>query len=139
MRFPVLTDEELNKPLYAPGTYWFTVKNMEEAVSKAGNSMIKIEITVFFENGPLAIYDYLLGTKEASWKISQFCKSIGREGLYKMGNIEPVDILGQRGKCEIHYQENDGKKYLRVKSYIIPEKNNETETVEEKLDDEIPF
>lgn len=137
MKFPVLTEEELNRPLYEPGEYWFTVKKVEETQSKAGNPMLKIEIVVDFERGHLAMWDYLLCTKESSWKISQFCKSIGKAGLYKTGNIEPIDILNQQGRCEIHHQSNkeDGKKYLRVKTYII----DDSVKTEPELNDEIPF
>lgn len=139
MKFPVLTEDELNRPAYEPGIYWFTVKKVEETESKAGNPMFKIEILVDFERGHLAMADYLLCTREASWKISQFCKAIGKEDLYKSGNIDPLDILNKQGKCEVHFELNkeNGKKYLRVKSYIIPEKTD-TE-VEVTLNDDIPF
>lgn len=138
MKFEVLSDEQLNKPMYEPGIYWFIVKKVTEKISKAGNNMFQIEILVNFGNGmTLMLYDYLLCTKEASWKISQFCTSIGKEGLYKTGNMEPIDILEQRGKCELHYQINprDEKKYLRVKSYLKTEENEK----KEEFNDDIPF
>lgn len=138
MKFRALSDEELNPPLYEEGEYNFEIKTAEDKESKSGNPMIKIGILVNMLNGrSLLVYDYLLCTDNSIWKISQLCKSIGKEGLYKSENIEPADLIGCFGWAELKHELNpsDGKKYLRVKRYI---KNTE-EKIDEELNDDIPF
>jgi hypothetical protein len=143
MRFKALSDEELNKPLYDAGIYNFKIIQAYEKPSKAGNEMLVIELLIEASNGGnFIVKDYLLSTETSIWKISQLCKSINKEGLYKTENMEPFDIVNCNGTAELQHQTNpnDGKKYLRVKRYLA-HKEKEIQQTEHsnEMNDEIPF
>lgn len=126
--FKPLSDQEIKSQIYTAGTYKFKVLEALVGYSKAsGNPMITL-ILELNEKGKstINIKDYLV--ESAQWKLSSFCKSIGKEGLYKEGAIEESQIVGLTGFAEFVYEKNDKdcREYLKVKNYIKPdsESNN---------------
>jgi len=141
MKFNPLTEEQLNAPAYEAGKYSFRVIEAEEKTSKKGNPMIKVSLEISSgHRKPIVVNDFLLSNEKAQWKLSGFCKSIGKEELYKSGEMGVFDIKEQRGMAEFQYEEYEGKKYLRVKNYLEKDEQDiEPEQSNEELDDDIPF
>lgn len=119
--------------------YKFVVSHAEEALSKAGNEQIKIEVCVVNENGDNKNFnDYLVGQQNCAWKLSQFSKSTELYDVYKKSGLGVSDVSGASGMCELHYEEYEGKKYLRIKRYLFDE-TKDFSVESEKLDDDLPF
>lgn len=139
---------------YEAGEYYFKVIKGESLTSKKGNPMIKLEVAVQVGNKKLIMWDYLLEPilsigemlndkeKYKFYKLSQFCKSIGKEGWYKMGEINVLNLAGQEGKCycDLQLNEQDKKEYLRIKYYIEPNTDEQPSVNDPAFkDDDIPF
>jgi hypothetical protein len=121
--FKPLSEQEIKSPTYTAGTYKFKVLEALVGYSKSsGNPMLTL-ILELHEKGKatINIKDYLV--ESAQWKLLSFCKSIGKEGLYKEGAIEGSQIVGLTGFAEFVYEKNDkdGREYLKVKNYIKTE------------------
>ena len=63
-----------NRELLPEGEYDFEITDAEEAVSRAGNDMIKISCKVDAKI-PRFINDYLVGSEKAFWKVKSLCAS----------------------------------------------------------------
>lgn len=138
--FKPLSDEELKAPMYPAGIYSFRVKSANIGFSKSsGNPMITVFLEIKEEGKqPITIKDYLVETM--MWKLSTFCKSIGKDGLYKNGSIEESQIINSEGFADFIYEKSDkdGKEYLKVKNYIKKESENASPD-DEFLNDDINF
>jgi len=141
MNFTPLTEEQLSQPSYEAGEYKFRVTEAEEKVSKTGNPMMVVNLEIIAEGRkPIHIKDYLVATEKGAWKLSSFCKSIGKEGLYKTGAMGIFDIKEQRGNAYFDFEEYEGKKYLKVKYYVEPSEDVPPPVEDEsEFGDEIPF
>jgi hypothetical protein len=129
-------------PPIKEGRYVFKVANAEEQTSKSGNPMIKLDMCVKISDyKSLPIFDYLVSTEKALFKIKQFCQSVG---LPFNGDLNVDDVLGKTGEALfMHETGSDGRKYLKVAKYIsIDEPPAQTETAEQTqsaIGDDIPF
>lgn len=86
------------------GDYQFEVVNAEEKRSKAGNDMI--ELTLSIEGSK--VYDNLVFTEKAFWKVDQFLKSVGAHpGEGKSIDVEADDCVGQRGTVTLRVGKSD--------------------------------
>lgn len=74
---------EKNFKLLEPGVYDFEISNkLEITKSKAGNNMIKVELMCTTEGEDtlgVKVFDNIVLTAEAKWKLAQFCKACGVE------------------------------------------------------------
>mgnify|MGYP005831656277 CR=1 FL=1 len=131
------------------GEYDFTVTSATEATSKAGNEMIELQMA--FDIGrsdPLKIYDRLVNTPKALWKVKDFCEVTGLK--FDTGELAAANCIGLQGKAYLHLgQENDkGKRYMEVRYYCTsdsgfsesPMTAKQDQVVEKALtNDDIPF
>lgn len=135
MEFKVLTDEELKAQRFflEEGMANFTVMNAENAVSKTGNEMIKLTLRVIDKEGKEGtIFDYLVSTEKAVFKIKQFCDAIEKPEIYKSGKMNDLECLDQSGKCILKIRKsNEYGDQVIIKEYLS--------STEEFIDDEIPF
>lgn len=90
-----------------PGEYGFTVVDATEKVAKStGNPMIELKLRV---NDEAVVYDNLVFTPKAFWKIDQFLKSVkAHPGPGHESNIEADDCLGLEGTCNIKTEKDQG-------------------------------
>ena len=103
----------------------------KKKVSKAGNPMINLEmlISVPGRETPLKVYDCLVFTDAALFKVEQFCKATGLDDKFKVDNngntdvdLSDFDCVNRQGSARF---ENDAVSgYLRVRYYI--DANNNT-------------
>lgn len=103
-----------------PGKYEFVVVAADEAQSKNGNDMISLslQVTVPDRDNGVKVYDYLVSTAKALFKIEQFCKATGID--FNSGNLEAEDCLGLEGVAlfRLGEKKSDGKQYLEVDRYL---------------------
>ena len=97
-----------------------TVISGMETTSKAGNPMIELQVKV--ENGP-KIFDYLVFTKTAEWKIDALRAAFG-ETIVPGEQVEIAEDrwVGKSARAELEYEDGqDGKKYLRIAAWLPAE------------------
>jgi len=112
-------------PLLDPGTYQFVVLTAVDAVSRAGNKMVTIEIRAFDMEADkdVKIKDYLVGTESASWKVKQFLKGIGDPEAAESGELDAEAIINQGGMVVVGKKEPNDKGYVynEVVAYVDPD------------------
>ena len=109
------------------GNYDFQVVSAEEATSQSGNEMIKLTLAVFVpgRQEPVTVYDYLVATEKALFKIEQFAVGVGHpewfqvNGTQAQGSLTAQMCFQMRGKAKFICDKDTG--YLRCAQYIKPE------------------
>jgi len=142
MKFTPLPEDELKQNDYdilPAGTYDFEVLDAKEKTAKSGNDMIELTLNVFESKGKnYRMWDYLVATPKAQFKILNFCEAVGIKDKFLAGNLTAFDCLKKTGlvKVKVETQDNDSRNV--VKSYVVSKPllplNNSTEK-----DDDIPF
>lgn len=112
------TTERVNEPV-PPGDYEFTVTRAFERVSHSGNEMLEMELAVDVgREQPITVYERLVATPAAQWKIHQFCHCVGLD--YGTGELMPDDVVGKAGKARFELGEprqsgrSAGRRFLEV-------------------------
>lgn len=105
-----------------PGEYGFTVSGAIEAQSEAGNDMIAIELLVDVpgRDNPLKVFDYLVATPKALFKIQQFCDAVGLDFAANELDADSIIGLAGRAKFVLGAPKQNGNRYLEVRQYLKP-------------------
>jgi hypothetical protein len=97
-----------NRPVLPEGEYICTVVSAEEVVSKAGNAMVKLVLTTIGPDGnPAKLFDYLVSSEGAVWKIEQFCTSAGLEDKLQAEELEALDCEGREVQAAVVVEESE--------------------------------
>lgn len=121
-----ISGEENNRAkFHKEGNYLLAVIGAEEKTSNSGNEMIELKLEVIgpdIEEGEGAIiYDYLVFSKNAAWKIDQFRAACGEKIVKgKEVEIEAEDLEGKSVEAHLVVEEFKGKKQNKVGDYIDP-------------------
>lgn len=118
-----------------PGVHQAVIEDATEAVSNAGNEMLKLRVKV----GSLNFNSWVVFTTKNSRNVAEFATSIGKKVVEgKTLTIETEDCIGKTATVELGEGEriNDktGKPYLEIKRWLPP--GSESTDV---AGDEIPF
>ena len=145
-------DMESSFKVLPEGTYDFSVMAGEDKFSQANNEMWKITIKIFDgQGGHIQIFDYLVKTEKAYFKISQFCKATGLHDRLKAGDeISAKELKGLSGQLKLAIEKDDTYgEQNRVKGYVVLENQGaappQPETVHKPVrempstEDQIPF
>ena len=116
------------------GIHLARIEHAIEAVSKAGNEMLQLEVKV----GPLTFKSWVVFTAKNSRNVAEFATAIGKKVVEgKTLVIETEDCIGKIAKVELgpgdRISEKTGKAYLEIKRWLPPSSGTELES------DEIPF
>ncbi|MCP4444908.1 MAG: DUF669 domain-containing protein [Myxococcales bacterium] len=107
-----------------PGRYGFEVIEASEVMAKSGNEMIKLNIKI--ANHPNRVYDNLVFTERAFWKIDQFLVGTGAN-LSEGAEVEVTadGVLGSIGIVELGVEPGMGasadREFNNVVKYIHPD------------------
>jgi hypothetical protein len=108
MKFTPITEQEAeaqSSSIWPDGTYDFEVKEAEEKTSQAGNEMTELQVWIFNKEGDRKmVFDYLVSSEKASWKIRHFAASCGLIRQYETGSLLAPEIVGRTGQCTIGTQ-----------------------------------
>lgn len=100
---PLSAQELKTGDLISPGTYDFEVIDAQDATSKNGNEMIKLQVRIALPDGRFKIvFDYLL--EALAYKLGHFCEATGLEKKYQSGEFEAYDCIGKKGRLKIAIQ-----------------------------------
>ena len=99
--------ERKERKVLPDGSYDFEVANAELSTAASGNEMITLRLTVFDGNGgKVSVFDRLVFTDKAGWKIAQFVKAIGSPELVG-GELGVTDCMGAAGQSYLKVEESD--------------------------------
>jgi len=118
----------------APGIHLARIEHAIDAVSKAGNEMLQLEVKV----GPLTFKSWVVFTAKNSRNVAEFATAIGKKVVEgKTLVIETEDCIGKIAKVELapgdRISEKTGKAYLEIKRWLPASTGTDLEA------DEIPF
>jgi hypothetical protein len=149
MKFKPLSESEVLN-LLQPGEYDFVVEMAEDKISKSGNEMIKLQLSIWDNmNIKHTVFDYLL--EQIMYKVKHFSDSVGLTEEYKNGGFTAINCLNLSGRCKIIIDENPDSNYPpknAVKDYIFSKSPiklksditlNKNEQIDKSLDDDLPF
>lgn len=155
MRFTPKSEAELSSDaLWPVAEYDFEVSSAEEAQSKAGNDMVKLTLYVFNDKGDKrTVFDYLVSSEKAIFKVRQFAASVGLLAEYEAGELNAYDMQGRTGRLRLGWKEDPGYQAQNTVSFYLPAKDTianpemrrqsmrkqERVAAPADLDDEIPF
>jgi len=145
---PKSTDELKAMDLLPAGTYPFRVTTAEDAVSNAGNEMIKLKLHVMdpATSRQTFVFDYLL--EAMAHKLRHFCEAVDILDKYESGTLTPKDCEGLEGELELIVEpaKGDWQAKNAVRDYnIFAEDAKPAESTAlnakavESEDDSIPF
>ena len=109
------------RPDYVPaGDYTVEVLNAEESVSKNGNDMIELKLRVHPEGSVL--FDSLVFTPKAFWKIDAFRAATGESVVAdEEVTLEPDDLIGRTGRVRLIVEEYNERKRNKVVAWLQPQ------------------
>ena len=115
------------------GVHLAKITDAVEAISKAGNDMLKLEVAV----GPLKFNSWVVFTTKNSRNLADFAEAIGLKVVDgKPLAIEIDDCVGKVAKVELapgeKISEKTGKAYLEIKRWLPLDSTDVS-------GDEIPF
>lgn len=126
-KYDVLDDDALNNSKkLAPGDANFKIidatdedkKKGGPLISKAGNQMMKVTLSIRDANGGNGILDdYFIS--DQSWKLHKLLKSVARSIWYKNGFLKPENLKNLTGQCIL--KDDSSPQYpnrVKVASYI---------------------
>jgi hypothetical protein len=102
------------------GDYPFVIATATERQSTAGNDMIDLKVLFEIGGKDFTVYDGLVFTPKALWKVKAFCDAVGIEDKWEAQNITGEDCLGRTGVAhlELGKPKQDGKQYMEVAYYV---------------------
>jgi Protein of unknown function (DUF669) len=103
------------------GTYKLRVIDATEDTSKSGNDIVKLKLRVIKEDGAKgpALFDYLVLSEAACWKIDQFLAACGEhpgEGI--QADLDTKKMIGWECEAELSVENYEGKKSNKVTNYV---------------------
>lgn len=152
MRITPISEEEADAQssnLLPPGTYDYEIRDASEETSAAGNEMIRVEVFIFSQDGSRRlVWDYLVGSEKAAWKVRRFASSCGLLEQYEKGMLIAPEIVGRTGKCVVAIRpardqyppQNTIRDYVKAAGAPSPAPRKPVHAgAGSDLDDEIPF
>ena len=110
------------------GRVMIVVASAVERLSKAGNEMLEVKMTMYDAYGNKnPVNDYLLKTDNTRWKTIAFMKSIGMYDKLSEGKVDIKDIIDAKGLAINEYEkakkvDSDGNEkdveYCRISKYL---------------------
>lgn len=108
-----------------PGDYTLRVIDAAEDTSKEGNDMIRLRLRVIHDDdgreGPV-LFDYLVITPKAAWKIDQFLAACGHapdEG--EEVHLDVGHMIGWECRAELAETAWQNRKNNKVLNYLLPD------------------
>jgi hypothetical protein len=128
MKYNPLTEQQMQeaKQPLKKGEAFFRINYATEKISKAGNEMLEISLSLRDLAGNTGdLKDYLPNSNKSLWKIKSLLAAIDKSNLYELGEITEQTLKGCYGKCII--EEKEDSKYFQIKEYLPFSKENESQ------------
>lgn len=134
------------RKIISEGDYDFQVSMAVEKISKSGNEMIELILDVYDQDGnKYKVWDYLVSTPKALFKIKNFCEAVGLGDKFKSNELTADECVDMHGRCHVgvrpatgEYKEsNNVDYYIESKAKLAPVSNEKP--VDDLEDSDIPF
>ena len=109
-------EREAMGEVIADGSYKFQLSSAELTVASTGNRMIKVASDIVDDpqfNGR-RIFDNLVLTPAAAWKLSQFCKALG---ISTKTPLDPDEWVGKTFYADVEGDEYEGVTRPKITKY----------------------
>jgi hypothetical protein len=104
-----------------PGEYHCEIINAEEGKSQSGGNPI-ISLKLRLENEAV-LYDRLVFTPSAFWKIDSFRAAIGQKVIPdEEVNIEADELVGKTARIRVVNETYEGRQRSKVAAWLMPAK-----------------
>jgi hypothetical protein len=124
----------------SPGEYEVRVIDAIETISKgSGQEMIKLMLEV--EGRGVRLYDYLIASASAAWKIDAFRRATGEDvSEGEEVHLTAQDLIGRQGRARLKVEEFQGRLSNKVDAWLAPAKRPEKPAEPDGEDDDnVPF
>jgi hypothetical protein len=92
--------------LLPDGEYDIEVIEAEERTSQKGNQMIALTLQARHPDGyDSRVWDYLVSTAAAVFKIKMFCEATGLESQFQSGRLTAEECVGRKSRARITIEE----------------------------------
>ncbi len=147
MRFTPKTEAQVSSgALFPKGNYDFEVVEAKDTISKSSsNNMLALQLLIYDQQGhSKRVFDYLLDTENAAYKLRHFAEAVGLLAAYATGDIKAEDCMGRTGRCKVAISKDKTEEYPdknTITDYIYEKANGNAPTVKtpEDDDEQIPF
>ena len=103
------------------GDYDFVVDDAGEKESTRGNSMIELQLAIEHNGSRVRVFDHLVFTRNAFWKIDAFRVCTGEKLVEgQKVNFEAEDCIDRKGRCHLCIDTYEGKTRNKVSAYLPP-------------------
>ena len=101
--------------------YDFVVDDAVEKESSKGNPMIELQLDIEHNGHHIRVFDHLVFTRNAFWKIDDFRFCTGEKLVEgQRVNFEAEDCIGRKGRCHLCVDTYEGKTRNKVSAYLPP-------------------
>jgi hypothetical protein len=101
--------------------YDFTVDDAGEKESSKGNPMIELQLVINHDGSSVRVFDNLVFTRNAYWKIDQFRLCTGDKLVEgQKVNFEAEDCIDRKGRCHLIVDTYEGRSRNKVAAYLVP-------------------
>ena len=127
------------------GIYEFTISNaLATTAQSSGNEMIELELTCDVgRNNPLKVYDRLISTPKALYRLENFCNCVGLD--FNAGELTASACINLTGKAKlilgppVEQGKNVGKRFMEVGDWVSQPAPETAAPKEEGDDSAIPY
>jgi len=103
------------------GDYDLVVDDAGEKESAKGNPMIELQLAIEHNGIRVRVFDHLVFTRNAFWKIDDFRFCTGEKLVEgQRVNFEAEDCIGRKGRCHLCVDTYEGKTRNKVSAYLPP-------------------
>ena len=124
--------------IWPNGNYTATIDRVEEKVSKQGNPMHELTLTVWKGAEQRQVRDYI-AYPDMTWKLKRLAQALGVEDAFQAGKFDPEEYVGKNVALTLGIQPaKDGyDEKNTVRTYI--RSNGATADSESGVPDDLPF
>ena len=102
------TEEESRAAMVQPeGVYDFECVAAEERVSKTGNEMIALQLSLFAGEHRVRVRDWLVATPKQAFKARHFADTCNCRDLYDAGELTAEECIGRCGRVQIIIEKSE--------------------------------
>jgi hypothetical protein len=87
--------------LLRPGMYEGTITAAVDAVSKANNEMLVLDVSIIDSGDTRILRDWLTNTKISAAKLRHAAEAVGALAQYEAGELSPDDFLGRAVRVKV--------------------------------------
>jgi len=104
------------------GEYKLRVIEATQDTSKTGNDMIKLKLRVVKKDGTdgPALFDYLVFTEKAFYKVDQFLKACDKHpGEGEQSELDADEMIGWECEASLKIETYNGKESNKIEAYLF--------------------